>query len=533
MTMQAASRRPARVAAGPPDRREWDVICIGSGMGSLAAAATLAKSGRSVLVLEAHGQLGGLTHTFKRKGARWGTGLHYTGWPTAYPCDFPDLWRTLTGGRAPWTRLPDDADRYIHPDGTFIKHTPRERYRDDLHATFPAERATIDRYFADVRRTVDDSTRFMTLQAVPKAVERLGLGWWLGRRFLQADREPLIAYMDRIGASERLREHLWFTWGNYGGVPAETSFAYHALPTEYMSDGLWTLADGSGVAAEGFRATIEAAGGMLRTRAEVTGLIVEGGRAVGVCLGDEQVRARTIISGIGARETYGRLIPADHRPDVSTKIGAMKSSCSIFTLYLSLDREAIHRHGLTGVNYWVEFDRGAMRGIWSDLESPPPWLILSLAPRFQEAEGAGDRVTAEVFVGISGDQFSRFRGGRVMKRGPEYDELKDRLTDLTLRRLEATWPGFGGAIRHVEGASPATIESYTGHLNGAAYGLAPTPGRFSNRDLRVASSLPGLLLTGQDVTTCGVIGAFYAGITAASAVLMRDASRSLRRQAVA
>ncbi len=520
------SDRATRRSIGPP---AWDVICIGSGMGSLAAAATLAKFGRSVLVLEAHGQLGGLTHTFRRKQHRWGSGLHYTGWPTAYDCDFPELWEMLTGGRARWTKLPEKADRYIRPDGAFVKRAPRDRYREDLHAAFPAERRVIDRYLEDMRRINRDYLRFMTLQALPPAAERLGVGWWLGRRFLGADRRPLVRYMDDIGASERLREHLWFTWGNFGGIPAETSIGAYAVPMEFLHDGMWTPAGGSRTVAEAFAATITAAGGSLRTRAEVTGLIIDGGRVAGVRVGDEVLRARTVISGIGARETFGRLVPEEHRPAHADRIAAMPSSCSIFTLYLALDRSFLDRRGLDGVNYWVEFEPGAMRGVWEDLSVPPGWLLLSLAPRFQHDDDGSGTVTAEVFVGIRGDRFARWEGSRVMKRGPDYDELKRRLADLTLDRVEQAWPGVRSSVRYAEGASPLTIASYTGHLGGAAYGIAPVPGRYSERSLRVHTGLPGLLLTGQDVSAAGVIGAFYGGITAASAVMMQNAARALRR----
>ena len=242
MILQAHVQSPKSFATRPARPRTWDVICIGSGMGSLAAAATLAKFGRSILVVEAHSQLGGLTHTFARKRVRWGTGLHYTGWPTSYHSDFPRLWDILTQGRAVWARLPDDTDRYIHPDGVFVKNAPRARYRDDLHAAFPSERAVIDGYLDDIRRITADYERFMTLQVVPRAVEKMGLGWFVGGRFLKMDRLPLVSYMNRIGASERLREHLWFTWGNFGGLPSETSVGAYAIPNEYMADGLWTLA---------------------------------------------------------------------------------------------------------------------------------------------------------------------------------------------------------------------------------------------------------------------------------------------------
>jgi len=72
-----------------------------------------------------------------------------------------------------------------------------------------------------------------------------------------------------------------------------------------------------------------------------------------------------------------------------------------------------------------------------------------------------------------------------------------------------------------------TIQSYTGHLDGAAYGIAPVPGRYSMRGLRVLCGIPGLMLTGQDVSTPGVIGAFYGGLATASAVLSRSAASVL------
>ncbi|MCK5479303.1 MAG: NAD(P)-binding protein, partial [Methylococcales bacterium] len=45
----------------------YDVIVIGSGIGGLTAAGLLAKSGKSVLVLETHDRPGGYAHGFKRK----------------------------------------------------------------------------------------------------------------------------------------------------------------------------------------------------------------------------------------------------------------------------------------------------------------------------------------------------------------------------------------------------------------------------------------------------------------------------------
>ena len=60
-------------------QEQYDVIIIGSGMGSLTTGAILAKEGKKVLVLERHYEPGGFTHTFKRKGYEWDVGIHYIG----------------------------------------------------------------------------------------------------------------------------------------------------------------------------------------------------------------------------------------------------------------------------------------------------------------------------------------------------------------------------------------------------------------------------------------------------------------------
>ena len=58
---------------------KYDVIVIGSGIGSLTTATLLAKSGKKVLILERHYTAVGFTHIFKRKNYEWDVGVHYIG----------------------------------------------------------------------------------------------------------------------------------------------------------------------------------------------------------------------------------------------------------------------------------------------------------------------------------------------------------------------------------------------------------------------------------------------------------------------
>ena len=47
---------------------KFDVVIVGSGIGSLCCGSILALSGKKVLICEAHTQPGGVAHSFKRKG---------------------------------------------------------------------------------------------------------------------------------------------------------------------------------------------------------------------------------------------------------------------------------------------------------------------------------------------------------------------------------------------------------------------------------------------------------------------------------
>ena len=56
-----------------------DVIVIGGGVSGMAAAATLSRAGKKVLVLEQNESLGGGTSTMFIKGVAFGLGTYFIG----------------------------------------------------------------------------------------------------------------------------------------------------------------------------------------------------------------------------------------------------------------------------------------------------------------------------------------------------------------------------------------------------------------------------------------------------------------------
>lgn len=200
----------------------FDVITIGSGIGSLATSALLATvAGKRVLVLERHDRLGGFTHTFTRRGYTWDIGLHYVGqMDGGLGRKLMDL---VTGHAVTWDQVPSPFERFSYPDLEFRQPDDPAAFQAALTAQFPHQAAALERYFADIERVGRWGTRLVMSNLVPRAVGRLLLG--PGRRLaLQTTGD----YLDAHFTDERLKALLASQWGDYGLPPSQSAFVVHA-----------------------------------------------------------------------------------------------------------------------------------------------------------------------------------------------------------------------------------------------------------------------------------------------------------------
>jgi phytoene dehydrogenase-like protein len=204
----------------------FDAIAIGSGIGALTAAAILARlARRRVLVLERHSVLGGFTHQFRRqRGRTWDVGVHYVG----------DLHEGSTGravfdyvsdGGIRWSRMPEPFERFVYPDFSFDVYGDEARYRADLVRRFPQERASIARYFRDLKRAAAWGLRHFTAGLLPAPIGP-ALRWMTS--FSSA--LPLSItrdHLDRHFRDPRLKALLVSQWRDHGLPPDRSAFLSH------------------------------------------------------------------------------------------------------------------------------------------------------------------------------------------------------------------------------------------------------------------------------------------------------------------
>lgn len=504
-----------RVRAGRHFDEAWDAIVVGAGVGGLVAAALLGKlGGLRVLVLERHYQPGGLAQSFKRRRHIFDVGVHYVGDCGSARAPLRRLFDVLTERRLGWSRLPDPYDRFIYEDGEVGIGAGVERWREAFVRYAPREEAAIDRYLGELRACAREAPGFLLSRAAGLAVDRAPFYRW-------AD-VTTDDFLARLGLSPRLVRLVTAHFGNYGAAPERSSFAAHAAATAHYLAGAYYPVGGGGRIARELVRTVASHRGAVIVRAEVERILLEGDRVAGVRLVDgREVRAPLVVSDVGARLTYGKLLSSDdpHVGALNERVQRVGPSASHAALYVGLTRSA-RALGLDGANLWLNPDSTHDLDAWLEgRTSVPPGLFVS-CPSANDPS-AGERASVVASITLPYAHFSRWESTASHRREPDYETHKTRLTEQLCTLLIRHVPALEGAIEHAEMSTPLSTRHYTAHPSGETCGLDHSPARFRHAPT-ATSPIPGLYLTGQDAWLCGVGGASFGAVASASAILKRN-----------
>jgi len=136
------------------------------------------------------------------------------------------------------------------------------------------------------------------------------------------------------------------------------------------------------------------------------------------------------------------------------------------------------------------------------------------------------RSTCEVVAVAPWSWFKQWVNAKdPIHRGGEYEKLKAAVGRAMWRQVVEVFPQLEARVQYLEVGSPLTNYDYLAAPHGELYGANHNIARFSTETaalLRPQTPISGLFLTGQDVMTCGFVGALEGGMLCASAVLHRQ-----------
>src|SRR5690606_30190123 len=207
---------------------------------------------------------------------------------------------------------------YADGDTLFIHRDP-ERTAEELERKFPGEGDAYRRFLDDWRpfsRLVLEA--FLTTPSPFELGRRFLLNRAFGRDWSRALRTIMRPYgevVDDYFREEKVKAPLVWMAAQSGPPPTEPLTAPFLLwQPLYHQGGIARPRGGSGELTVALARCVRAHGGEVHVGAEVSEILVERGRAVGVRAGGETYTARAIVSGTHALETFGRLLPPEHRP---------------------------------------------------------------------------------------------------------------------------------------------------------------------------------------------------------------------------
>jgi all-trans-retinol 13,14-reductase len=502
------------------DQNQYDVIVIGSGLGGLTTASILAKlHGKRVLVLERHYVIGGLTHVFRRPGNQeWDVGIHYIG-EVGEGSTMRAIFDFITDDQLEWAQMPDEFDKFVYPDLTFAQKSDRKSFKADLKTQFPDEAPGIESYFADLY-LMKKWNYFRLLAEGNTGVLR----WFFKRQQAKFD-DLALAFtadvLDRHFNDPKIKAVVASQWGDHGLPPSKSAFASHALIVNHYIHGGWYPVGGASKIADFVVPVIEGAGGKVLINHEVTQILTQGNKAIGVEVlqkkgkGGELTRfhASEIVSNAGAYLTYNRFLAPELGADIARELAPMVPKTTTVVLYLGLNKGP-EAFGFKGENHWIfdSYDHDGYFDSEGAISGPAKGCYLSF-PSLKNPDSVTH--TAEVIGFVNYDHFKKWADEPWKKRGQEYEDFKNRIADNLLALVEKTYPGFCDLIAYQELSSPLTTEHFTGSPNGAIYGMGSTPERFRNPNLAVKTPVKNLTLTGADAFVFGIGGALIAGVASA------------------
>jgi all-trans-retinol 13,14-reductase len=505
-----------------PDRDSWDAIVVGSGIGGLACAAALARTGYAVLVVEQHYVAGGLTQTFHRSGFRWDVGVHYLG-EMGPEGEAHAILDWLTGGAIKFASLGAVYDT-IHFPGDFVVQfaRPQAALQLELEEKFPGSSKEIEAFFAALAESERAGRAIFAQRAMPSLLTKV-YGMWHQREIRKWWGRTSAEVLDELVSDPKLRAVLLAQRANYGGTTAiEMSFGVHALIMRHYFNGAYYPVGGAKVFAEALVPVIEKVGGAIRLKAKVQELLVENGTVVGVRLEDAtQIRAPRVFSDAGARNSVHLLPAAMRNCEWAQEILSFAPSVCHVGLYLGLEGD-IRANGASASNHWFHETWDIDAGVWHDPMAEPSasGLFVSFPSLKDPAHDPGDkqRHTAEIVAMTSWHAFARWRETTRRNRPEEYTASKTAIETNLRAQFARYFPALAPMVVACESSTPLTTSSFIGSQQGAIYGLEVSPRRFLSESLPAKTPVPGLYLTGQDVVTPGVTGAMMGGVLAAAAL---------------
>lgn len=526
--------------------RKFDCLIVGGGHNGLVAACYLQRAGLAVAVLEKNGWVGGAATSRELT-----PGFLYSN--CSYVCSLfrPEIMRDLELPRHGLQIIAYEGGAVFTRDGDYLaSYRDHDSHRREFARHSKRDAEAYERYARDVTR----QCRFIQPLLMRTAPDPLSFRprdlselLYLAKKFGEFGPHEMAAtlrfwtmsiadFLDEYFETEVIKAYLALS-GIIGTAlgPMSPGTAY-VLLHHYMGEvdgsvGAWGYARGGmGAVTQALARSFEAAGGTIRTDAEVDRILSRGGRTTGVVLkSGEEISASLVVSNADVKRTFLTLVDENDLPgDFVHRVKHFKMRGSSGKVNIALDslpefpalpKESRCIRGDLHFTDSVERMERAYDDWKAGRWSADPFLDMMIPTTIDPTMAAPGKHFMSCFVQYCPPKLA----GRDWT-----DADRDAFAETVVGQIADYSPGFRERIVHMEVRTPREIEREVGITEGNIFQgeltfdqllfNRPVPGYAQYR-----SPIAGLYLCGSSTHPGG--GVMGAPGRNAAAEILRDLKR--------
>lgn len=506
----------------------YDVIVIGAGGGGLAAASTLARAGKRILLIEQRPVVGGYMSSFKRGDYNFEVS-HMAMESLDSGHHTRDLMIELgIMDRLSYVRL-DPMYRIIFPDSIVDIPADPDKYKEMLEKQYPREADGIDDFFDDL----ESIYTFASIVFPMKRGDYPGYIWsalthpvsfWPLLKYINSTFPEVI--MDyNIKDPKLLMTMCMYAFGMGGDIINMSGVVAMGFLSVLHYGGYNYVLGGGTAISKALEDNIRDSGGEILLSTRVDKILIENGRAAGVRTSDgREYKSRYIVSNANGPDTFFKLVGREHLPeDYVKKLETLKIGNSVFLVYLGVNRD--YRKYFpdgTGQLFIVDETSDLIKLGMYFIEGIPekiPYVLFNNSCVDPGLAPEGKNVL-HIMTALPYDWNNGWKEKEDYKK---YTDLKNNVGRILIKRLEKYLPDLSRHVEVMEVATPRTMEHFTSNPGGSIFGWDNTVNQSHIYRLPQNTPIDNLYLAGAwTYPGGGQSTVLRSGLLAAKLILERD-----------
>ena len=510
--------------------QEYDAIVIGSGLGGLTAGALYARAGAKVLLLERNVAFGGAATTYRHGSLTVEASLHETTDPRT----------TLDPKGQVFEALDLYTDIEFVPVGNFYEVRSAligapftlphgyDAIEKALIERFPHQEKGVKTFLRQMKRS-QRALDFMSPGHNPlwllTHIADLPLELWSVIRDMRSSLSDV--FQRCFGDDEAIKFAVAANLSYYTDDPdAFWWLGFTVAQSGYMQGGGYYIKGGSGQLSNRLAEIIREEGGETLNRREAFSIDIGDGDMKEVRYrsspGDEETVARApVIFANAAPHKIAEMLPEDRRAAFMSPFKEKSLSISLFSATLGLDKRpselGLKAYSTILIPDWMtKFSDYKKSGDLMAGEPDGKTPVMAVIDYSRIASGLQEEDLFPVSITCV-DREANWRG--LDKAA--YQQKRSAWLDAIIKRLDAEWPGFAGAVKEKTISTARTMKEYLNTPEGAVYGFALQPPKEMPKGppLMTQTSIDGLWIASAYGGFGGFTGAMGVGAEAAREAL--------------